>query len=766
MLFRGCGLCVFVCMIFVCTSNHESGRIKERGPAEATRWRERAMRDEHGRITPDGRLKALQQLEANLSYWRNQKASAAITTEVWTARGPIDRGGRARALVVHPGDPQILWAAAGSGGLWKSEDAGASWRPIADKLGLPAGSLVIDPRNPDILYFGTGERFHSGGPGAGIFVSRDGGKSWKRLKRTRKWRFVPALAISPVSSNVLLAAVADPEFPTRSGVYRSTNAGKSWTRVLQGDLLTPSALVFQPRNGSRVLLAVREGLFPSGEARVMISDDAGLTWRRSSGVGTTQLTRYEIAYAPSRPQTAYAISREGIYRSDDGGESFTQRSREVIFGLVFYTGMLWVSPTDPDLLLAGGVSLARSRDGGFTWQRVNYSDEQARDVGHADYQAAVSDSGFGVSGNRQVYILNDGGIDRIDDVEARRLRPKRASSLDHGMQTTEYYAVAGHSKDGLILGGTQDRGVLRSNLGSTQTTIEMHGDGACALIDPSNSRYQYGCTQFLWIARIQPNGLIDLTNDLPDSNPVSDLRANFIAPVLLDPNSPGRMLGGGASLWRSENVRKATLDAGNRATWVAIKPPLLRAFPGDDGHLISAIAIANGDSNEIWVAHNDGRLFRTRNGLATTPTWEAMDDNGSLNPLPNRWPSRILIDSSNRRRVFIAFGGFTAENLWHTDDGGISWRSASGIGDAALPSAPLWSLAQHPQKSNTLIAGSEIGVYISRDRGGSWEAIRAPFTAAAQDLSFLQGSTTLVVGTFGRGLWTIELDSNEQLPDF
>jgi hypothetical protein len=184
---------------------------------------------------------------------------------------------------------------------------------------------------------------------------------------------------------------------------------------------------------------------------------------------------------------------------------------------------------------------------------------------------------------------------------------------------------------------------------------------------------------------------------------------------------------------------------------------VLRAFQGDDGHLISAIAVATGDSNDIWVAHNDGRLFRTRSGLATTPAWEIIDDNASLNPLPNRWPSRILIDASYPQRVFVSFGGFAAGNLWRSNDGGISWRDVSGRGNAALPSAPIWSLAQHPQKSNTIIAGTEVGVFISLNGGKSWEAIRAPFTAAAQDLSFMQGSTTLLVGTFGRGLWTIEL---------
>jgi hypothetical protein len=217
------------------------------------------------------------------------------------------------------------------------------------------------------------------------------------------------------------------------------------------------------------------------------------------------------------------------------------------------------------------------------------------------------------------------------------------------------------------------------------------------------------------------------------------------------------MLGGGASLWRSENVRNATHDVGRRARWIAIKPSLPSGQIGFDRHLISAIAVAKGDSNDIWVAHNDGRIFRTRNGLADAPLWNPIDDNAALNPLPNRFPARIVIDRTNRSRIFVAFGGFTADNLWRTDDGGSSWRSASGRGSSKLPSAPLWSLAQHPQKANTIVAGSEVGVYITNDGGGTWAAIRAPFTAAAQDISFLQGTTTLLVGTFGRGMWTIEL---------
>ncbi|HSE41688.1 MAG TPA: hypothetical protein VLH08_13075, partial [Acidobacteriota bacterium] len=481
-------------------------------------------------------------------------------------------------------------------------------------------------------------------------------------------------------------------------------------------------------------------------------------WHRSLGVGTKQFTRYEIGYALSQPNIAYAVSREGVFRSEDGGASFVQRSVGFAYGLVSWTSMLWISPTNANVLFAGGVSIARSRDGGINWQRIDYSDELNRDIGHLDYHAFIPEPDFNGTINRKVYVLNDGGIDRLDNAFAQPLGPRHAESLDRGMQTVEYYAIAGRINDGLILGGAQDRGVIRTHVGSPRSSLDSFGDGVCALIDPDDGRFLYGCAQFLSIARIQPNGLIGISDDLPDANSDREPRANFLAPVILDPNKTSRMLAGGAYLWRSENVRSATYDVGKRAKWVSIKNRLLANFIGDDSHLISAIAIAKGDSNDIWVAHNDGRLFRTRSGLSSAPTWNTIDDNADHNPLPNRYPTRILIDSANRGRVFVSFGGFSRDNVWQTDNGGANWRSASGQMAQSLPSAPVWSIAQHPKQLNTLVAGTEAGVYVTTDAGQHWVAVRAPFKAAAQDVTFFQGSNKILVGTFGRGAWSLDIE--------
>jgi len=157
-----------------------------------------------------------------------------------------------------------------------------------------------------------------------------------------------------------------------------------------------------------------------------------------------------------------------------------------------------------------------------------------------------------------------------------------------------------------------------------------------------------------------------------------------------------------------------------------------------------------------------GRLFRTRDGLASAPTWEVIDDNAAPDPLPARRITGVVVDALDTNRVLVALGGFTADNVWRTEDGGATWQPAGGRGGDSLPTAPVWSLAQHPERPETWVAGTEVGVYVTEDGGRRWSAVPAPITAAAQDVSFLQGSTTLLVGTFGRGLWTVDLDADRR----
>jgi hypothetical protein len=218
--------------------------------------------------------------------------------------------------------------------------------------------------------------------------------------------------------------------------------------------------------------------------------------------------------------------------------------------------------------------------------------------------------------------------------------------------------------------------------------------------------------------------------------------ANFIAPFILDPNDPRTLLAGGRSLWRSTDV-KAPVPA-----WSAIKGP------GTDR--LSAVAVAPGNSDIIWVGQNNGEIQRTNDGTADSPSWAAVDNNSGVNPLPNRFVTRIVVDPDASDVVWVCLGGFSPDNLWNTTDGGSTWADITGTGLAGLPDAPIRGFARHPEHPGWLYVGTEVGVFASDDGGASWSTSDfGPAGVSVDEVVFMHGSSTLLAATHGRGLFTI-----------
>ena len=713
----------------------------------ARAFRLAGLRDEYGRIDPLAAGRARAGLRRALA-----RPEVSPPRGAWKPRG-IGLAGRARSLVIHPARPDVMWLATGSGGVWKTDDGGASWRPLTDAIGLPSGSLVLDPRNADHLYWGTGERFHAGGPGAGLWESTNGGESWMQMASTSSWPYVDAIVVSRRDPGLILAS-APGATSRESAIYRSTDAGASWRPSLQTDNVTFD-LVADPSDPSRLVAAARQRFEPSPtNTYVYLSTDAGETWKVSQGSKAPEngqgMNRMTLAFAPSDPKIVYALSKTGLLRSEDGGASFKLRNASPPTGIALWTEALWVSPSDPSLLFVGGGGLTRSTDGGLTFT-------PNQNGGHVDTQQIVSAPAFDGAANRRLFVLNDGGIFVVEDALAASLTVR---SLNANLQTTEVWAAAGSAPAGLLLSAVQDSAMQRIPIAGTGAPIRGgEGDGACAIFDSENARLMYGCAQALHPVRLDPDGGPgeSLYQTLHDVQSMDALDANFVAPVLLDPGAPWRMLAGGHSLWKCENVRDAH-QLTNPAVWTEIKPRLTYAADFDE-NVLSSVAVAERDSNVIWAAYNAGRVFRTANGLSAAPRWETVDDNGELDPFPNRRPLRILIDREDARRVFVAFGGFSEDNLWVTTDGGATWTARAGVPGAALPPAPVWSMAQHPARRDTFYAGTELGVFQSEDAGATWRPISAgAFHVAAQDIGFVRGTTTLLVGTFGRGLWTLDTE--------
>jgi photosystem II stability/assembly factor-like uncharacterized protein len=706
----------------------------------AARFRYQQRLSADGTVPDNALLRAKGQRDALLWQQRSRGDGGEPAFARFEWLGPGNVGGRLRAILVHPEQPDTLWIGSAGGGIWKTTDGGANWSPLDDFLpSLSIGCMALDPQNPDVIYAGTGEGFFNTVEGtsntaairgAGIFRSTDGGATWAHLESTGgpEWYFVNRLAIDPEDTKIMLAA-------TENGIYRTIDGGDSWTRTLERKTLD---VKLDPTDSSK---AVAGGV--EGDARY--STDGGETWSDATGVSGD---RVELAYAPSDPSIVYAaVARNwslSVYRSTDGGKSFSRRGGG-IFTLANYTGVIWVDPTSAGRILVGGQYMARSIDGGLNL----YS---AFGGVHPDMHVIATDPRFDGTDNRTIFVGCDGGIYRIPD--ARR---NDATALNSGLGITQFYGAAVNPTTGVVVGGTQDNGTLRYSGDPQKWSHVIGGDGGFCASDPGDSSYFYGEYQRAEIQRSKDGGknFTDIGSGISDGG---GLAVNFIPYFMLDPNEPRRMLVAAERLWRSNNVKAQS------PTWSVIKNSIKQPGPGrpprepprdhfdeNSPFNISTIAVAEGNSDVVWVGYNNGEVWKTLNGTNSKPDWTQVD--GAGGNLPDRWISRIVIDPANHDRVYASVMGWEPDNVWRTEDGGDTWTDITGGGPARLPSAPVSAIALHRTQPGWLYVGTDIGVYASSDDGASWSATTVgPATATIDELVWKNDDTMLIV-THGRGVY-------------
>jgi hypothetical protein len=735
-----------------CSADSESSERGEKfHPRGAfVRWAHRAGPDgvvEEGAIM---RMKAERDamLAEQASAPKLAAAAAPESLDSWQWLGPGNVGGRLRGHLIHPNTPNTMWVGSAGGGVWKTVDGGASWLPLNDFLPtLAVGCMELDPADPDVLYVGTGE----GGyfdtvqgvtnlavmTGAGIFKSDDGGATFNQLASTANWLSVSRIVIDPNDSQTLMAA-------TPNGIYRTTNGGGSW---VQTSVLPTLDIDFHPTDSSKAVAGTDDV--------ALYSTNGGVTWQVATGLpGPSTTDRVELAYAPSDPNRVYVALSEGnveIYRSTNGGVSYSSRyTGNTISHYSKYNSTMWVDPTDSDVVLTGGVYPYRSTSGGTSPSSISGGI-------HPDLHWFREHPNYDGVTNRTVYCATDAGLWVTTNVLAGNVT---WTDLNNNMGITQFYGAAIHDGTGIVMGGTQDNGSQRYQ-GATDTWLHMFGgDGGFAASDPTDSNYFFGESQNLHIFRSTNGGLSGSWIYNVGSNPIFEPDPNFIAPFIIDPNDNLRLLGAGAQLWRTNNNRASTVQ------WFSIKPTL--SCSGDDGEStggdegqshfaldppcnISAIAIEPGDSDVIWVGHNNGQVFKTTNGTSASPTWNDVD----LGPqtLPSRFVGRIGIDPLDTDRVYVCFYGYTADNLWLTEDGGATWNSASGSGATGLPQTPITSVAVHQTTPGIVYAGTDIGVYWSSNNGATWSTNNLGAGLAPIEELVWRNSDELMVVTHGRGIY-------------
>lgn len=709
-------------------------------PHQAYQWRLLSLRDEHGRLEPGAYQRALAQRTANLEA-SMREGPGGISPFTWTERGPSNVAGRTRSLLIDPVDPTRMWAGSVGGGLWFSADAGATWSPVDDRFDtLAIGCLAMDPTDRSTIYLGTGEGFFNGDAigGTGIYKSEDGGVTWSLLSATAGFGSVNRIAVCPVNPSVVLAGT------TYGGVRRSTDAGQTWSTVRGAQSCLD--VDFEPNSGAAVA-HVMDWNGSDWVHGVAYSTNRGATWANATGAFnlTGFGSRIEVQHAPSSPNIVYATTgKDGgkVYRSEDHGHTFTLRTQAgQSTGSSWYANPLWVHPTNPDVILSGGVHIVRSIDGGQTFTQISGGYILTQQP-HPDIHNFTTHPGFNGTTDKRVYVVTDGGAFLANDIMTASTSGGW-SFIGLGNRTTQFYGAVGHGPTDTVVGGTQDNGTLRV-VGTGLGHLTFGGDGGFCAIDPGNPNYVFGEYINLKIHRSSDAGTSAsyIYAGLTDAE---ESRANFIAPFILDPNTR-HLLAGGRSLWRCANPRSFSPP-----TWTAIMP--------DRGTNISAIATAPGNGDIIWVGLNDGRVYRTANGRSAAPAWITVDDNVGFNPIPNRYVTRIAIDPVNHSRAYVALGGFSPDNVLRTDNDGATFVDVTGSGATGLPDAPVRGLALHPQRAGWLYAGTEVGLFASQDGGQTWATSnQGPTTASVDEVNFMNGSTVLVAATHGRGMWTTPTD--------
>ena len=731
----------------------------------------------------------------------------------WEALGPGNIGGRTRALLIHPERPRIRYAAGVSGGIWKSEDGGASWRSLGDLLpNITVSALAMDPSDPDILYAGTGEGFlrevvrQSSLPlrGAGIFKSVDGGETWTRLAatRTRHFHWVNDLAISVRDPKRIYAA-------TRTGVWRSRDGGEKWTRILKSERTGGClSLALRGDRPADLLLAACGTL---EQAAVFHNPKAALSARWTEVLTEPGMGRTSLAFAPSRPEVAYALSASyvsgpggayfgglhAVHRSSDGGLTWEAVSRNtdpnkldttlltyadfalgaecgnggsVYVNLGWYANVIRVDPTDADVVFVGGVNVFRSDDGGRSWGVIGF-----RNQIHPDQHALVFHPAYDGAANQTLFTGNDGGIWTTTNARgpaARQLgqvcnlsNGVRWTSLNHGYGVTQFYHGAVFPRDGGpgdggpgdggpsergFLGGAQDNGTL---LGSTERGHDgwsgiLGGDGGYVAVDPRNPNIVYAESQGITLSKSfdggrswsrHVNGIQErgLGADGPDT--YGDVL--FIVPFTLDPNDPDRLWWGGRRIYRSDD---------GAARWTLAGAPWPRRAK------LSAVAVAPGDSDRVAAGLDDGGIHisnAARTSNFTTP-WPG------VRPRPG-FVSSIAFDPTNPNRLYATYATFGGRHLWTSTDGGTTWNHLDGNGPSRLPNLPTHAIAIDPDDSQHLYLGTDLGVFVSLDRGRSWKVENSGFanvvTEALEIVRGEDGVKRLYAFTHGRGAFRVEI---------
>ncbi|MGQ0721770.1 MAG: FlgD immunoglobulin-like domain containing protein [Candidatus Eiseniibacteriota bacterium] len=677
-----------------------------------------------------------------------------LRSATWSSLGPDNVGGRMLAVAVDPTDVSRVWAGAASGGLWLSTTGGEganAWTRV--ETGFPSlsvSAIVLDPADPDVMYIGTGEisryvRPLVGTPGArasyglGVLKSTDGGVTWNTTGLT--WTFdqtraVLAMKAGPLGTNVVWAA-------TSEGLYKTTDAGANWT-LSHAELMAMDVVV-DPTNANVVYVSHGQiGVPPDGIAGIYKTTNGGTSWTLLGGglpatdFGRTSLTisaNGQTLYAGVASATGHNIV--GLYRTTNGGTTWTSvNSTNFTGGQAWYDNVVAVSPTDNNLVIAAGLDVYRTTNGGSNLSQVafwwagyggvipNGGDEGPSDYVHADQHAITFEPG----NPQTVYIGCDGGVFKSTD------GGQNWDGKNGGLQTTQFYAgFADAPTFPLALGGLQDNGTLLYT-GSPSWDKTFGGDGGWCAIDPTDEQTMYEEYVYLNMHKTTDGGA-----SWNEIHSLSSGSANFIAPFVLAESAPNVIYGGMLAVEKTTNGGNSWFYPDGDSNW--------------NGTQVATIGVSPTDADRVIAGTGNSGTSPTMEVRWTTDggaNWNTV----AAGQLPVRYPTDFHYDRNDADRIWATFSGYGTGHVWESSDAGATWTDRS----ANLPDIPMQCVALDEDHPGHVYVGTDLGTYQSTDGGASWQDFNSGMPIAMiLDLVVHGPTRTMRAATFGNGIWEVGL---------
>ena len=692
--------------------------------------------------------------------------------------GPAGMSGRVTAIDVQLSNTDVMYVGTASGGLWQSKSAGIKWEPIFDnELTASIGAVKIDPNNPDVIWVGTGE----GNPrnslngGYGVYKSIDGGKSWTSMG-LEDTRHIHRILIDPSNSNtVYVGAIGSPwgTHPER-GVFKTTDGGKSWRKVLFTNEQSGIAdMVMDPVNPNKIIAAMWEHkrdpwFFKSGGSGsgIYMTYDGGENWKKlddSNGLPIGELGRIGLAIAKNKPEIVYALvesKKNALYKSEDGGQNWKKiNDKSDIGNRPFYYSEIYVDPQNENRVFSIFTYVNVSEDGGKNFSELMpaYGVDNGVHPDHHAWWIHPEDGSFMMDGN-------DGGLNITRD------GGKTWHFIDNLPVGQFYHISADNEYPYNVYGGMQDNGSWRGpayvwkaqSIRNSYWQEIAFGDGFDVVPDRDDSRYGYAMSQQGNVLRYDwMTGNNYGVRPTPE-DPNTKLRFNWNAAIGQDPFDNSTVYFGSQFVHKSD-------DKG--ATWKIISPDLTTNDPekqkqsesggltmdatGAENHCtILVIEPSEVEPNMLWVGTDDGRVHFTRDGGMN---WDDVSKN--LKGLPEgSWIAQIKASKNNPGEALLVANNYRRFDytpyVYRTKNYGKSW---SRIVDEDDVQSYALSIIEDSQNPNLIFLGTDDGLYLSLNAGENWQKYTNGFpTVSTKDLAIHPREQDLLIGTFGRALWVMD----------